>query len=232
MITYIIFTIWSMIGDDIRFLLFTIEWDIFFSILNFFVIFFYLTTFIYSMIYENDYFLQCYFYVDLISLVTLIFDNHWIYDAILKIQVIENIDYLKRNFLYLREIGEKAQEGKRIISYMKIFKLTRISRLYKILSNLQEKGFFQSQKENKNDPNLEEKEQNVASKFHELILKRVFYLILFMIFGIIFLDPSLYSKPSSSMKFGMKIFNFFDSFDNLIFNDTFNVYVRENLVKI
>lgn len=190
-------------------------------------------TFIYSIISQNNYFLGSFFYVDLISLVSLILDNHWIYNEILQVKSIPNLHYLKVNFLNLREIGDKVHTGKNIISYIKIFKLTRISRLYKILSNLKEKGLSQSytQKENKNENNREKTEQKVASKFYDIILKRVFCLILFLIFGIIFLDPRFYSKPSSSMKFGMKIFNFFDTFDNLFFNNTFNIYVKENLVR-
>ena len=114
-----------------------------------------------------------------------------------------------------------------------MFRLTRISKLYKIISKLKEKGIT-SHKENKNENNMpksiDDSEEKVASKFYELILRRVIGLILLMIIGIIFFDPSFYSKPSSSMKFGMKIFNIFDSYDSPILNNTFNIYVKENMV--
>jgi hypothetical protein len=186
------------------------------------------------MLFEKNYILGSYFFIDIISLFSLFIDNHWIYNSFLKSVEITDITYLKKNLINLNKSYNKIEEGKRIIGHLRILRLTRISKLYKIFIKLSEKRFFSLKEKDPKKENIpksiDDSEEKVASKFSELILRRVIFLILLMIIGIIFLNPIFYSKPISSMKYGMKIFNFFDRYDTLLFNNTFNLYVNENMV--
>lgn len=81
-----------------------------------------------------------------------------------------------------------------------------------------------------NNNNDNQNEMKIARKLSDLILRRVILLILSMIIGIIFFDPTFYSKAESSMEFGMKIFNVFPDYNSPAVNLTFNIYVEEHMV--
>ena len=78
-----IITIYSLFGDDIRVLGFGKSADDAFNILNCLSLFLFSVEIILASISKDDYWLGFYFWLDLISTVSLITDIGWIMDAIM-----------------------------------------------------------------------------------------------------------------------------------------------------
>lgn len=225
---YATLTIYALFADDIRILLTPKNCDVVFSTIICIIIIFFLLEFLYSWIFISKYFCCFFFWLDIISLSTLFLDIHWLNDALIGGDYIISTISLRNNFSNLSTAVKMGSKAIRVLRLFKLTKLSRISKLYKIKQKLDEN--FSEKKLNENI-NSQNSEMRVARKLSDLILRRVILLILSMIVGIIFFDPTFYLKADSSMEFGMKIFNEFPDYNDPDVNLTFNIYAQEHMVK-
>lgn len=73
------------------------------------------------------------------------------------------------------------------------------------------------------------KESKTGKKLSELTSKRVILIVLALIVGIILFNTSFYYQTFTSMDFGIKVFKYFQTYNDPDLNMTFNIYVKEHI---
>lgn len=217
-----IITIWVLFADDIRMLATSMESDDTFTILNIVFMSLFFIEYLISCYALPNYLFSFFFWLDLISVISMVLDIQWFYTFIIneisgnlvpgsKIKAAASIAKAGRG----AKIGSRAVK---ILRVLRIIRLVRISRLYKASTKLgkNKKGAI--------EPQLEE--SKIGKKLTELTTKRVIILVLSMIIGIIVFNSSFYYSTLNSIDFGMKIFNEISNPDDPTFSKLFNAYIE------
>ena len=130
----VILTLYSLFGDDTRVLVFTKIADDYFYIITSICFFFFSMEIVISCFVRDDYWLGFYFWLDIISTASLLFDIGWIMDALIGVSSnggsgsnVQQATKLARASRGAR-IGTKAARLARII---RLIRLLRIVKLYK-----------------------------------------------------------------------------------------------------
>lgn len=165
-----------------------------------------------------------FFWLDIISLMSLVLDINWIYLLLMNSSATTvNAGKLKTNIT-------------KVSSALKVFRILRLTRVVRIMKLQKLKENIDEVMEKKNKPNSFDKSQvnemKISKKLNDLILRRVIVLVLSMILGIIVFNPSVYYNTVNSMEFGMKIFKNFENFSYEQISLTFDIYISQHVVNI
>jgi len=215
-----LFTIWSLFSNDLRLLLTDKSSDDIFSIITCVILGSFLLEFIYSCFYIKNYFMGFYFWLDIISLISLILDINWIYS------------YLTNSSGKTVSVGKLKTNITKVSSALKVFRILRLTRLVRIMKLQKLKENLDEVMEKKKLDESKVQEMRISKKLNDLILRRVIVLVLSMILGIIIFNPSVYYNTVNSPEFGMKIFKNFENFSYEHISLTFNVYISQHVVKL
>jgi len=211
--SFIVFTIWALFADDIKMMTTSNESDVGFSISVIFIQFIFSLEVLVGSFCVDNYFLGFFFWLDVISIVSLFLNIHWVNDII-----IENLSGTsdqsttgnKSNSKTVK-VGTKAVTVLRIV---RLIRIVRITKIFKISENLTGRtvGKFKIELE-KEEEQLVEK-LNIGKKLSDSTMRRVIILMLSMIMGIIVLDPNFYFQAVSSNEFAFKMLNDFKSIND------------------
>ena len=176
LISQIIITVYILINEEIKSILTKETADLHFSILIIIFMVYYISEIIaYSLIIKN-YFLNFYFWLDLISIITTLLDIHWFYNIIIekigggKIKTVE--DLMKRD-------ESKVFLTIRILRIVRIVRVVRVTKLYmaiekiviKIRRKNEEKERIKLEEEEKHKIKEEEESKRKARLFMEEYIK-------------------------------------------------------------
>jgi class 3 adenylate cyclase len=134
-ITMTIFTVYILFADDIKVICTTKKADPPFSIVVIILMGIFFIELVISAIVVEDYFLGFYFWLDFVSLISMVLDIHWFYDW-----MINSISGGGSGVKKAKTIGAIAKAGKsakiaaraiRILRVLRIIRLVRVSKLYK-----------------------------------------------------------------------------------------------------
>ncbi len=160
-----------------------------------------------------------FFWLDLISLISLILDVNWIYF------------YLTNSTGKTVSVGKFKTNITKVSSAIKVFRILRLTRLVRIMKLQKLKQNIEEVIEKKNSDISNRQEMKISKKLNDLILRRVIVLVLSMILGIIVFNPSVYYNPVDSIEFGMKIFKNFENFSYEHLSLAFDVFIDQHVVK-
>lgn len=128
-------TLWALFGDDIRLLVGNSQNDTTFYVLTLICFSIFTIEIILSCYAKSDYLNSFYFYLDVISTVTLLFDVGWISDSMFS---------SGSSGAATAKVGTKAT---RLIRILRLIRLIRIVKLYKAAQMHREKKLEQKRKE-------------------------------------------------------------------------------------
>jgi len=144
-ITMGILTIYVLFADDVKMLTTTKEVDPIFSIICIVLMGVFFVELIASSIILKDYFLGFYFWLDLVSCVSMLLDIHWFYDWFIDVISKSGSAGSTNSGNKAKSIGSIAKAGKsakiaaraiRILRVIRIVRLVRVSKLYKARAKL------------------------------------------------------------------------------------------------
>ena len=176
LISQIIITVYILINEEIKSILTKKTSDLHFSVLIIIFMVYYISEIIaYSLIIKN-YFLNFYFWLDLISIITTLLDTHWFYNIIIekigggKIKTVE--DLMKRD-------ESKVFLTIRILRIVRIVRVVRVTKLYmaiekiviKIRRTNEEKERIKLEEDEKHKIKEEEESKRKARLFMEEYIK-------------------------------------------------------------
>lgn len=231
---YIVFmslvTIYVLFVSDIQMITTTIASDDTFSTITVIWMSLFFIEFMISCFVIDNYICSFFFYLDLISTVSMILDISWFYSYLInslgdggsKIKSAASIAKASRG----ARVGSRAVK---ILRILRIIRLVRIAKLYKASSKIAEKEAAATGKTTGSKKDVVPEESKVGKKLTELTTKRVIILVLSMIIGVILFNSTFYYSALTSMDFGMKIFNEFTDDNDPSLNLTFNIYVKEHM---
>lgn len=329
-------TIYILFADDIKILTTDAYADVPFSISYIILMIIFLIELIMSAIAVDNYFLHFFFWLDLISVITILLDIHWFYNFFVN-SIAGGKGKQAKSISSIVKAGKSAKvaaRAVRVLRVLRIIRLVRVSKLYKAkvkLVKLEEKKMkalkrklIEEQKlKNQNDKKQEEddsnssnenieelnhdnasvklnelnkknehnlhinksnnhninainhliaqenimeeepdskfsenkthsirlvnhncqasynaessgnedipKESKTGKKLSELTSKRVILIVLALVVGIILFNTSFYYQTFTSMDFGIKVFKYFETYNDPDLNMTFNIYIKEHI---
>lgn len=186
-----IFTIYALFGDDIRLAFFTYSEDtVFFSLASVSLGLF-LLEFVLSLIGRKNYLWSYYFWLDLISIISMLPDIGWIWQLILGINSNTSTTKKIQNAAKASRIGARTSRVIRIVRLIRLVRIVKLCRQTKILTE-----------EQLEDENIEEleystKDTRVGSKLSNLTTKRVISLVLIMLLILPLFDTGFYRNEVS-----------------------------------
>lgn len=263
-------TVYILFADDMKMILTDSSTDDTFSTICVAIMAIFTLEFLISSIVVEDYFLGFYFWLDFVSIVSMLLDVSWFYNFL--INTVAGVDMSAsasgsslapgggntnmKSLSAIAKAGRGAKVGSRairVLRILRIIRLARISKLYKASEKIieekmnrllnkqrkekEEKAANLKKQQQEENPDVEPEqtpeeapqESKVGKKLSDLTTRRVIILVLAMMIGIILFDSSFYLSPLTSMDFGIKVFNDFDSVSEPDFNLTFDIYVNEHL---
>ena len=119
-----ILTIYSLFSDDLRTAFFTSNYDIVFDILSLSVMTIFLIEIVLSTIVIEGYFLSFFFFLDIVSTVSIIFDVNFISDLIFSTSTSSSVAQLASQ-------SKASRAATRAVRIVKLFRIFRIIKLYK-----------------------------------------------------------------------------------------------------
>ena len=134
-LTMSLFTLYVLFADDIKCICTKKEADPPFSIIVIILMSIFFVELVISAVCLEDYFLGFYFWLDFVSLISMLLDIHWFYDW-----MINTISGAGSGVKKAKTIGAIAKAGKsakiaaraiRILRVLRIIRLVRVSKLYK-----------------------------------------------------------------------------------------------------
>lgn len=187
------FTIYALFADYFRIMLFNKYADIYFDIIVMFCIVIFSLEMIIFLLSEKNYFLSFYFFLDLITVVFLIFDINFIANEVF---------YSTQNF---------NLASKLILELGKIVRLIRLIRIFKLLKTLEQQNFKKSKKVGSSNSKQKKKESKITKKLKSLNIKRLIVLILIMLIVVPLFDGELwlsqnYIKLENKLAFSLPSF--------------------------
>lgn len=216
---YAIITFYILFADDIKMIAAPKESDVVFSIIAIILMFVFTLEIGVNMYISDDYFMSLYFFIDLVGMLSMALDIHWVINSV--------IANLSSGTFYKEASTNKGigitrlSRGVRIIT--RAVRILRHTRLLKLFKGLKKKNVNDNYEEE-----IKNEESKVGQKLEELTLKRVIILVFLMIIAITFFNPNFYYNEMTIMDFGIQIFNDFPQKDSK-FNFTFDIYVEEQL---
>ena len=170
-LTMALFTVYVLFADDIKTICTTKKADPPFSIIVIILMGFFFIELILSAIAVEDYFLGFYFWLDFISLISMVLDIHWFYDW-----MINSISGGGSGVKKAKTIGAIAKAGKsakiaaraiRILRVLRIIRLVRISKLYKAREQIIKLDLKRKEIEKKKEQEKEKMKKIEAEKKKE-----------------------------------------------------------------
>ena len=198
-----ILTVISLYANDFKLLFTNRDSDIYFDVLLIIIISYFLLENLVLFIFDDGYGCSLFFWTDLTGSASILLEITGINS---QVQSLFNSDYRKS----LNKITLL------IIRFLKGIQTIRILRLLKINELL--KG-----KNNKPD----KKEENLSTKFEQLVFNKMVILIFFMLIAIYLFDPEIYNYSLSKNEFSIQIFNDFkpsSQFSTFLFS----VFIKKN----
>ena len=184
-LTMTVFTIYILFADDIKVICTTKKADPPFSTVVIILMIIFFIELVISAIVQEDYFLGFYFWLDFVSLISMVLDIHWFYDW-----MINSISGGGSGVKKAKTIGAIAKAGKsakiaaraiRILRVLRIIRLVRVSKLYKAREQIIkmdmkrkeiERKKEQQEKERQKQIELEKKKEEEAKKAEEEAKKK------------------------------------------------------------
>jgi class 3 adenylate cyclase len=132
-----IVTLYALFGDDIKIAVFTKSEDVVFNYITTFALVIFTIEITINALVQDNYFNSFYFWLDIVSTISLITDISWIWDSIVGVQD----DYSASN---AEQAGQLARAGRgarigtragRITRVIRLVRLIRIGRLWKHANN-------------------------------------------------------------------------------------------------
>ena len=127
LISQLCITIFILIEDEIKNLFTKKTADLPFSIIIIIFLVFYIIELIMYSLFIKDYFLNFYFWLDIVSIITTLLDIHWFYNSI-----IESVGGGKINNLedLMRRNESKVMLAIKVFKIIRIIRIVRITKLY------------------------------------------------------------------------------------------------------
>ena len=177
-LTMAVFTVYVLFADDIKVICTKKNADPPFSIIVIILMAFFFIELVLSAIAVEDYFLGFYFWLDFISLISMVLDIHWFYDW-----MINSISGGGSGVKKAKTIGAIAKAGKsakiaaraiRILRVLRIIRLVRISKLYKAREQIIKLDLKRKEIEKKKEQEAEKKKkmENEKKKEEEALKKK------------------------------------------------------------
>jgi len=225
-IFYLLISLYILFADDLKLIFADKSLDFTFSVISITVMVLCLIEiFLFKIAFSDDYIWEFFFWLDVISILSISFDLHWVCDSIIEDFSSINRKNLDPLYKRLRVLGR----GVRILS-----RSIKMIRLIKILKNLKLKYKINKQKNETetNNHNLNYlpmiKESKVGQKLEELILKRLTIFIFLLTIAITFFNPTIFYSPKTSMEYGLQVLKDFKQSEQML-NITFEIYINENI---
>jgi hypothetical protein len=226
----IIFTSWALFADDIKMLSTTIEVDVGFSISIIFIQFCFLLEVLISSFFLEGYFLKFFFWLDIISILSMLLDIHWFYNMIIE----ELTDSLVLTSSSTKKVTNTSRIAKvssraiRVLRVVRLIRIVRIVKIYKISQNYNIKDNTNTSTTSKIMLSPTEERSKLGKKMSEATMKKVIILVLSMIFGIIIFNPNFYYQPITSMDYGIKVFNDYKNINDPAVKIIFDFFVSQH----
>ena len=126
-------TIYILFADDIKMLTTDVDADVPFSIIDIVLMAIFLIELIMSSIAVEGYFLHFFFWLDLISIVTILLDIHWFYNYFVN-TLAGSSGRQAKSISSIVKAGKSAKVAARavkVLRVLRIIRLVRVSKLYK-----------------------------------------------------------------------------------------------------
>jgi hypothetical protein len=173
-----------------------------------------------SSICFTNYFLKFYFWLDLISILSMLLDIHWFYDVVI---VALSNGTTQNNIIKSAKTTKIGTRAIRILRLVRLVRLVRIAKLFKASQNIKNPEKLEDESINKKIV-----ETKVGKKLSELTMRKVIILVFSMILGVIFINQNFYYTQISVMEFGMKIFNSYNDVNQEGLIYSLLIFVSEN----
>jgi hypothetical protein len=236
----IFLTLWSLFADDIKLLTTTRQADVAFSSITIIIQFIFASEIIISCLCIDNYINGFFFWLDIISVFSMIVEIHWFYELL--IEVISSEGAATTSSSQTARVGAKAIRILRVVRLMRIVRFAKIYKISENFSNVKQKqenmmkdmihnkfdNIIKEMNFTKTDDSLNDKLM-VGKKLADSTMRRVITLVLSMIMGIIIFDPNFYYSKISSIEFGIKMFNDFPSTNDLGLQLTIEQYIYSHL---
>ena len=128
-----ILTLYILFADDIKILTTDVNADIPFSIIDIVLMVLFAIELIISCIAVDDYFLHFFFWLDIVSLLTILLDIHWFYNFFVNFLAGSSGKQTKSitSIVKAGKSAKVAARAVRMIRVLRIIRLVRVSKLYK-----------------------------------------------------------------------------------------------------
>ncbi len=183
---------------------------------------FFIVEVIASCLYIDNYFLRFYFWLDFISIVSMLLDIHWIYEFAISLMSTSSTKQER----YQSRSAKVGSRAIRVLRVVRLIRIVRITKIYKLKEKFGSDGTTPSFSFNSS---FMEKSK-VGKKLSDSTMHRVIVLVLSMIMGIIIFNPNFYYKEITSLEYGIKMFNEFDSLEDPAVNITIDAYLSNHIV--
>ncbi|CAG9328862.1 unnamed protein product [Blepharisma stoltei] len=132
-------TLYALFGDDIRLAATTKDADIAFYVLTIICLVFFTLEIVLSSLVKEGYFLGFFFWLDLISTLTLVMDIGWVWDAMVDSGSSSGSGNGKaKKIASAGKASRGAARAARVIRVIRVIRLIRITKLYKIAKEARE----------------------------------------------------------------------------------------------
>ena len=135
-----IFTLYALFGEDIRVSAFTISEDESFYIITIIVLFFFASEIILASIAKKDYWLGFYFWLDLVSTLSLILDIGWVWNAMIGYGNTNSGSKTAQSAGNASRAGTRAGRVIRIIRVIRLIRIVKLYKMAKVVSKKKEDG--------------------------------------------------------------------------------------------
>ncbi len=224
-----ILTIYALFAENLKNLLTNKDADDIFSISSIIIISIFLIEFILSCISLDNYFWRFYFWMDFISMLSMVLDINWFYDILLEESTVNPFNKNIKSINTFVRAGKAAKIGGRAIKILRIIRIIRQVRIIKLFKESEKvfKKHYSKKIENKSGSDIPN-ESIVGRKLSELTSRRLIILVFVIVIAVIFLDVSFYFEKETSMDFGIKIFKFYNKTDPDL-KIAFDIYIKEHI---
>ncbi|CAG9334471.1 unnamed protein product [Blepharisma stoltei] len=194
-----VLSIWTLFGDDIRTAACTkSDDDTFYAVATAcFSVFGF--EFLVCCACKDKYIFSFYFWLDLVSTLSLIPDIGWMWDPIIGVD--ENDEGGESVYKQANQQSSFATSAAKVLRIVRLIRLIRIVRLYKSASSAIEKHESDSEDE---EEVIIPKESQVGKRLSDLTIKRVIIIILCLLFILPFFDTEMYLTNYTSWDYGIQ----------------------------
>ena len=167
-LTMTVFTIYILFADDIKVICTTKKADPPFSTIVIILMIIFFIELVVSAVVLEDYFLGFYFWLDFVSLISMVLDIHWFYDW-----MINSISGGGSGVKKAKTIGAIAKAGKsakiaaraiRILRVLRIIRLVRVSKLYKAREQIIKMDMKRKEIERKKEQQEKERQKQIEQE--------------------------------------------------------------------